>query len=135
MISIVMCSRDDTRFRRAQQHFIEVMGQEPHEIIRISDAKSMCEGYNRGFAQAKGDLIIFCHDDIEFLIPTFRKNSSGRWRNLMSSGWRGPTVLSPRVGLTRVRPIFLESSHTPIGGIFPGGLWSPAPTHSQYPGD
>jgi len=56
-------------FSGAQEHVTQVIGQEPHEIIRISDAKSMCEGYNRGFAQAKGDLIIFCHDDIEFLIP------------------------------------------------------------------
>ncbi|QND52681.1 hypothetical protein HB779_12770 [Phyllobacterium sp. 628] len=39
----------------------------PYEIIRISDAQSMAEGLNRGASMAKGDILIFCHDDIDFV--------------------------------------------------------------------
>ena len=40
-----------------------------HEIILIDDAKSLCEGYMRGFRRSKGQLVIFSHDDIEFVTP------------------------------------------------------------------
>jgi glycosyltransferase involved in cell wall biosynthesis len=41
------------------------------EVIQISDARSVCKGYNRGFAKTRGDIIIFCHDDIEIISPDF----------------------------------------------------------------
>ena len=31
----------------------------------------MCEGYQRGFQQAKGELLVFMHDDVELLSPEF----------------------------------------------------------------
>ena len=43
------------------------MAGEPHEIIGIHDARSMCEGYNRGMARAVGEHFVFCHDDIDLL--------------------------------------------------------------------
>ena len=45
-----------------------------YEIIRISDARSMAEGYNRGYRQSCGPWIVFCHDDISFVSEdvTFR---------------------------------------------------------------
>lgn len=33
-----------------------------------ADARSLCEGYNRGVAMSRGDVLIFSDDDIE--IPT-----------------------------------------------------------------
>lgn len=39
------------------------------EIIRIADARSLAEGYIRGFALSSGEHIIFSHDDIEILSP------------------------------------------------------------------
>jgi glycosyltransferase involved in cell wall biosynthesis len=41
------------------------------EVIQISDARSLCKGYNRSFAKTRGDIIIFCHDDIEIISPDF----------------------------------------------------------------
>lgn len=38
-----------------------------YEIVPITDARSLCEGYTRGMAQASGDTFVFCHDDIDFL--------------------------------------------------------------------
>jgi hypothetical protein len=76
MFSIIMCSVDDSRFDRCRAHLAQVMGDEPHEVIRIKDAPSMCEGYNRGVAQARGDRLIFCHDDMEFLVPNISRKLS-----------------------------------------------------------
>lgn len=70
LLSVVMCSRDDARFARAAETYRRALGGTDHEIIRISDARSMCEGYNRGIAQARGDRLIFSHDDIEILNPS-----------------------------------------------------------------
>jgi len=69
MISIVICSIDAKKFDAMERHYAKVMGEEPYEIIRIPDAASMCEGYNRGLAESKGEIVIFSHDDIEFLGP------------------------------------------------------------------
>jgi GT2 family glycosyltransferase len=33
----------------------------------IDDAESLCEGFERGFRQSQGELVIFSHDDIEFV--------------------------------------------------------------------
>jgi GT2 family glycosyltransferase len=71
MISIVICSIDPVRFARVCANYRAVMGDEPHEIVGIHDAKGMSEGYTRGLAQSRGDLVIFSHDDIEILTPEF----------------------------------------------------------------
>jgi|SRR5271170_860955 len=69
MFSVIICSNDPAKFAQIQKHFQELFGNQPYELIGVHDAKSLCEGYNRGFAQAEGDFIIFCHDDIEFISP------------------------------------------------------------------
>lgn len=66
-VSVIVCSRDDSRFARFSGECVRAFANSSYDIIRISDAKSMCEGYNRGLAKATGDLLVFCHDDIEFL--------------------------------------------------------------------
>ncbi len=67
LFSIVMCSTDDVRFLGAEAHWRQVMCDTCYQLIRVRDARSMCEGYNRGFAQARGEFIVFCHDDVELL--------------------------------------------------------------------
>jgi len=71
MISIVICSVNGTKFAAVSDHYHRLMADEPHEIIGIHDAVSMCDGYNRGFARSKGDTLIFSHDDVEILTPDF----------------------------------------------------------------
>ena len=41
------------------------------EIIGIDDARSLAEGYNRGMAQARGEILILSHDDIAILTSDF----------------------------------------------------------------
>jgi hypothetical protein len=67
--SIIMCSHIAERTAAASAHYKSVFAGHSFELIVITDATSMSEGYNRGFAQSAGDLIIFTHDDIEFLLP------------------------------------------------------------------
>jgi len=69
LLSLVVCSVDDRRFARFERECAQAMPAGGFELIRISDATSMRDGYARGQAQARGAIIAFCHDDIEFLSP------------------------------------------------------------------
>jgi 2-polyprenyl-3-methyl-5-hydroxy-6-metoxy-1,4-benzoquinol methylase len=71
MISIIICSIDPEKFRNVAANYTALIGSEPFEIIGIHDAKSLCEGYNRGIKQSIGEILIFSHDDIEILTPDF----------------------------------------------------------------
>lgn len=66
-LSIIICSRDDARYAKFITECEGALCSSHFEIIRIADAKSMCEGYNRGTDAATGELLLFCHDDIEFI--------------------------------------------------------------------
>lgn len=70
-ISIIICSINLERFSRVCANYRTLLADVQHEIIGIHDATSLCEGYNRGIQQAKGDFLIFSHDDIEIVTPDF----------------------------------------------------------------
>lgn len=71
MISIIICSVNPVLCARISAHYSQLLGDEPHEIIAIRDARGLCEGYNRGLARSKGEIVIFSHDDIEIWTPEF----------------------------------------------------------------
>lgn len=66
-LSIIVCSRDDARYAKFIAECERAFCGSNFEVIRIADAKSMCEGYNRGTDAATGELVLYCHDDIEFI--------------------------------------------------------------------
>jgi tetratricopeptide (TPR) repeat protein len=70
-ISVISCSRSDQEGRRIKEHYQAMLRGHDFEIVQIYDARSLCEGYNRGFAQARGDVLVFSHDDIEILSADF----------------------------------------------------------------
>lgn len=70
-VSIIICSIKSEQFARVSANYHELMSGVTHEIIGIHDARSLCEGYNRGIRQSKGDILIFSHDDIEIVTPDF----------------------------------------------------------------
>jgi tetratricopeptide (TPR) repeat protein len=72
LVSVVVCSIDAQKARRIHDHFGALFQGHRFEMVQISDARSLCEGYNRGFAMSRGDVVIFCHDDIEIISPDFR---------------------------------------------------------------
>jgi hypothetical protein len=69
--SVIICSVDNARFTAVDQMYRRILKDYPTQIIRISDAKGMCEGYNRGINQSTGDVLIFSHDDVEVLNEDF----------------------------------------------------------------
>jgi GT2 family glycosyltransferase len=71
MISIITCSINPTRFDAVRKMYAKALGNEPSELIGIHDARSLAEGYMRGLASARGEIIIFSHDDIEILSGNF----------------------------------------------------------------
>lgn len=76
MISIVICSIDAEKFASVSANYGKLLAGWPHEIIGIHDARSMCDGYNRGSARARGDIVVFSHDDIEILSTDFASRLS-----------------------------------------------------------
>lgn len=66
-ISVIICSITPAKFAAANAMFHRVLRGTDYEIIGIHDARSMSEGYNRGLRQSRGDILIFCHDDIAIL--------------------------------------------------------------------
>ena len=66
-VSVVICSADDDRFASARRSLEGAL--EPHggEFIRIADARSLAEGYQRGLQQAHGEIVVFSHDDVRVL--------------------------------------------------------------------
>ncbi|WP_157214620.1 glycosyltransferase [Polaromonas sp. CF318] len=71
LVSVIICSVDPVKYELVCSNLRERFGDSPYEIIGIHDAKSLCEGYNRGIGKSRGDILIFCHDDIEIISPSF----------------------------------------------------------------
>ncbi len=69
MFSIIVCSHLPARAAFIRQHYDALFASTPHEVIVIPDARSLCEGYRRGLQRSRGSLLIFSHDDIEFVTP------------------------------------------------------------------
>ena len=70
-ISAIVCSIRPDYFAAVKEKLTQQFARHDFELIGIHDAKSLCEGYNRGAALAKGDTLIFCHDDIDFATADF----------------------------------------------------------------
>jgi GT2 family glycosyltransferase len=70
-VSAVVCSIDPKKAERIREHYATLFSGRHFEIVQINDARSLSEGYNRGFAQTSGDVVIFSHDDIEIVSRDF----------------------------------------------------------------
>lgn len=92
-LSIVMCSRDDERFARSIASYERALGGADYEVVRISDARGMCEGLNRGVAQARGERLILSHDDVEIMCDDFAEKLSRRLDRYDIVGFCGTTRL------------------------------------------
>jgi GT2 family glycosyltransferase len=63
--SVVICSIDRGKYDQVTALYGQLLEGTRYEIIGIHDARSLAEGYNRGTRNARGDLLIFSHDDID----------------------------------------------------------------------
>lgn len=92
-VSVVVCSIDAQKAKRIREHFETLFQGHGFEMVQISDARSLCEGYNRGFAKTRGDVVIFCHDDLEIISPDFRARLLSHLRTADVVGVAGTTRL------------------------------------------
>jgi GT2 family glycosyltransferase len=67
--TIIVCSHRPERAQAIRAHYAALFRHHRHEFIGIPDAKSLCEGYARGLRESTGRLVIFSHDDVEFVTP------------------------------------------------------------------
>jgi hypothetical protein len=70
-VSVVICSIDAKKFADVTALYSKLLAGEAFEIVGVHDAKSLAEGYTRGIAQARGEILILSHDDIRILSPNF----------------------------------------------------------------
>lgn len=91
--SVVVCSVNPEKFARLKQNLEASIPGDRMEIVRIADARNMGEGYNRGARQAAGDILIFCHDDIQILTANAAWRIAERLRAYDLLGVAGSTWL------------------------------------------
>jgi Glycosyltransferase like family len=93
-LSVVIVSRDDQRYEAVEAQYEKAFVQWSHERIRVNDAKSMYEGYARGFEKSSGALVVFSHDDIRFAIPDFAARLAETMSEADLAGVAGTTNVS-----------------------------------------
>jgi glycosyltransferase involved in cell wall biosynthesis len=100
MITVVYCTRETKP--KHKEHIIKTsgLGKDIEIIEIINHGEGLTKPYNRGLSQAKNDIIVFMHDDVEIettswgkkLLKTFEKNSDygiigvAGTKNMPSSG-------------------------------------------------
>jgi hypothetical protein len=77
-VSVIICSIVPAKFERISANYVDLLAGVPHEIIGIHDARSLAEGYNRGIGKARGEILVFSHDDIEIVTPDFAAKLANR---------------------------------------------------------
>ena len=91
--SVIVCSIDPWNFAQVGTHFERLLAEVPHEIIGIHDARSLAEGYNRGLQRARGDIVVFSHDDVVFLDSRFAQKIGERMQSWDVLGFAGASLL------------------------------------------
>ena len=92
--SIVFCSIDDAKCAATVAMYERLFAGMPHELIAIRDARSLAEGYNRGIALSKGDIVLLSHDDVDILAPDFAQRLLVHLSSFDVVGVMGATAMS-----------------------------------------
>ena len=99
LVSVVICSIEAGKFARVTANYSRLLAQQPFEIIGVHDARSLAEGYSRGIARSRGEILVLSHDDIRILTPDFAARlsthlatydligSAGRQKSSAAHGW------------------------------------------------
>jgi GT2 family glycosyltransferase len=124
MISIIICSISRDKFTAVSENFALLLGDAQFEIIGIHDAKSLCEGYNRGIAQSSGDILIFCHDDIEIITPDFHSRLCRHLKKFDVIGCVGTTRLINSAWVQAGDPYIHGMVAYPVADVWPGNRFN-----------
>jgi hypothetical protein len=80
-ISVVVCSIDPNRLARLRVDLERELADQDWELVAIHDARSLNDGYRRGLARSRGELVVLCHDDIGILTRQFATRLRERLAN------------------------------------------------------
>lgn len=124
--SIVTCSIDENKFAVMSAYYERALIGESYEIVRVPDAKGLCEGYIRGFKQSKGDVVIFSHDDAAPMRP-FASRLRRHLREVDVVGGAGTNRL--------IGPVWFSAGHPHIfGQVLNATLLENPETKERNPG-
>jgi GT2 family glycosyltransferase len=127
MTSIIIASIDEAKFQSTAAMYRSLFPNGSAEIIRIEDARSLAEAYNRGIHQSKGEQIILAHDDVEILSPVLADVVAGGLENFDIIGVAGTTHLTQPLWLAAGPPhIHGQVAHRNAGGGFVVDIYSSA---------
>jgi hypothetical protein len=70
-ISAIVASIDPAKYAAVVSNLKERFSGHDLDVVGLHDAKSLAEAYNRGAAKARGDVLVFAHDDIELRTSDF----------------------------------------------------------------
>jgi len=125
--SVVICSIDALKLTQVSACYEQLLANFPHEIIAIRDARSLAEGYNRGLRRARGDIVIFSHDDILILDPDFGQKISHRLHHFDILGFAGARrVIAEKWGDAGVPWASGAVAHV-LGKKLSLNIWNPEP--------
>jgi Glycosyltransferase like family/Tetratricopeptide repeat len=93
-VAVIVCSVNDQRFQGMEGQWRALTGGSDIEIIRIDDARSIAEGYNRGARRTTRPYLVFCHDDIELIGADFVDRLVAQLQEHPVIGIAGATRLS-----------------------------------------
>jgi glycosyltransferase involved in cell wall biosynthesis len=92
MISVIVCSRQPSAWDLHRRNVAKTIGCD-YEYVRVDNtagAYGICAAYNKGVAEARGDLLVFVHEDCFFMEPG--------WGNVLNAKFSA----DPRLGLLGV---------------------------------
>jgi glycosyltransferase involved in cell wall biosynthesis len=126
--SVVVCSIDPLKFAQISACYEQLLADFPHEIIGIHNARSLAEAYNRALRNARGDIIIFSHDDILILDPDFGQKISHRMQRFDILGFAGTRRVIAENWWHAGEPWASGAiAHIHEGGKLGLSIWNPEP--------
>jgi glycosyltransferase involved in cell wall biosynthesis len=123
LISVIICSIDPVKYELVCANLRDRFGDSPYEVIGIHDARSLCEGYNRGVKKSQGDILIFCHDDIEIISPSFSSLVRKHLQTFDVIGCAGTTKLKDSKWMSSGDPHIHGVIAYPVAGAWPSDLF------------
>jgi GT2 family glycosyltransferase len=125
MISIIICSINPDRFRRVCETYSIIFAGVECEVIGVHDARGLAEGYNRAIAAAKGELLVFSHDDVGVVNPDFGQRLLGHMNHADLVGIAGATRVPGGAWASAAPPyIFGQIAHwSEQEKLFYAGVW------------
>ncbi len=116
-LTVVTCSVTDGKLARCRAA-LEGSLAPGFEFVAIRDARSLAEAYNRALAGARGEAVLFLHDDVEVLSPGLDARLSRALARADVVGIAGTRKLAgPTLGWAGQAPMAGWLVHTDATGI------------------